>query len=99
MQWGPASDFFVFDGEGFEEEVEDTVDECTVDGYEEENGFCCEEFNGGKEVFLEEGREGVLLGVELGVERSVSCAMSDICCFSLNYNWLEMNQRISDCIW
>lgn len=64
---GPAADLAEGDGVGFEEEVEDAVDEREVDGHADEDGLEGEHLEGAEEVLVTDFGEGGLMLVEEGV--------------------------------
>jgi adenine-specific DNA methylase len=57
-----AVDLFQHDGEGFEPEVEDAVDEGDVDVEDEHNGLAEAELEGAEEGFVDESLSNVSYG-------------------------------------
>lgn len=83
----PVADFHEGDGVGFEEEVEDAVDEAHVDGEEEEDGLEHEHGEGAEEVFEDEVFEGWGAFVELRMEGPVAGFFAESLCAALEEDW------------
>lgn len=79
----PAADFHEGDRVGFEEEVEDAVDEGEVDGDEEEDGFQEEHLEGTEEVFRSDVSPARPVLVQEGVVSPVFGLKAETGCTSL----------------
>lgn len=82
----PAADFLECDGVGFEEEVEDAVDEGEVEGDEEEDGFEDEHLERAEDVFEDDVFEGGFAFVQERVQGPVVRFPAETSCAFLEDN-------------